>query len=69
MSKYTEVSAPCALCGYTYTTAPISIDAIKRWKNEGLNIQDAMPDVSLDDREFLMSRICPICWEKFEDVE
>lgn len=29
----------------------------------GALIQDAMPNVSADDREFLISGICPKCWD------
>ena len=28
----------------------------------GTRIQDAMPNVSADDREFLITGICPKCW-------
>lgn len=30
----------------------------------GQLIQDAMPSVSLDEREFLISGTCPACWDK-----
>ena len=31
---------------------------------QGALIQDAMPMVSINDREFLVSGICPSCWDK-----
>jgi hypothetical protein len=38
----------------------------------GMLIQDAMPDVSKDDREFIMSGSTPVDWDKmfggFEDA-
>lgn len=30
----------------------------------GKNIQRAFPDLSADEREILMSGICPECWDK-----
>lgn len=30
---------------------------------QGERIQDAMPRLSADDRELLMSKICPACWD------
>ena len=30
---------------------------------QGAYIQDALKSVSVDDREFLMSGICSVCWE------
>ena len=31
---------------------------------KGALIQNAMPEVSTDTREFLISGICPKCWER-----
>ena len=43
---------------------------IDAWEG-GMLIQDAMPDVSKDDREFIMSGSTPVDWDKmfggFED--
>ena len=33
------------------------------WK-EGARIQDVMPYLNVDDRELLISKICPPCWDK-----
>jgi len=33
------------------------------WRN-GMVIQKAMPQLSVNDREFLMTGICNTCWEK-----
>jgi len=35
---------------------------LREWKNGAL-IQDAMPNISADDREFLMTGITPEEWE------
>lgn len=48
-----------------FTGTPYSVTVPKRgymlWKG-GMLIQDAMPDVSDDDREFLISGISPRGW-------
>ena len=36
---------------------------IARWQG-GMLIQDAMPDLSVDEREFLMTGLTPADWEK-----
>lgn len=36
---------------------------IMRWQR-GMLIQDAMPDLSVDEREFIMSGMTPADWEK-----
>lgn len=32
--------------------------------NRHINIQDALPDVSPEDREMIISQICPKCWNE-----
>lgn len=39
-------------------------DDIVRWKAEGAMIQDAFPYLDEDERELLMTGICPPCWDK-----
>ena len=36
---------------------------IARWQG-GMLIQDAMPDLSVDEREFIMTGMTPADWEK-----
>jgi hypothetical protein len=33
---------------------------------QGMAVLDAFPDRSADDREFLITGICPECWDKME---
>ena len=51
-------------------TMTVDCDVIQYalWKR-GMLIQDAMPDVSLDEREFLISGIYPGEWEKLATVK
>lgn len=55
------------------TTCPIckkvnyvSVDEIgfMRWQEEGVLIQNALPELSAGEREMLMTGICPTCWDK-----
>jgi hypothetical protein len=64
---------PCLICKETaYITVPT--DGYMQWL-QGTLIQDAFPDMSVGDRETLISGIHPGCWEilypadKEEDVD
>lgn len=55
-NQMSEVSAP--------------VDGYRRWQ-EGAFIQDALPDLTADEREILISGICTECWKNIfgEDDE
>lgn len=57
-----EISCKCRICKEE-RIIKVSKRSIELWKS-GMHIQDAMPDVSADDREMLMSQICPTCWDR-----
>lgn len=38
--------------------------AYKAWARKEAHIQDAMPMLSADERELLLSGLCPKCWNK-----
>ena len=46
-------------------TMDVDVTAVQiaRWRG-GMLIQDAMPDLSVDEREFLMTGMTPADWEK-----
>lgn len=60
------ITTTCPMCGDTediYTPSKCFI----AWK-DGMLIQKAMPFLDTDDRERLMSGICPVCFNKmFEE--
>lgn len=56
------VSATCPFCGRT-TEVEVPFDGFVDW-NEGVSIQDAMPRISAEVREVLISGICPKCQAK-----
>ena len=56
----------CVLTGVEYSVS-LPKDKLDNY-NPGLLIQDSFPDLSLDDREFLVSGICPAAFDDlFED--
>lgn len=56
----------CCMCQQPYTTAEFREEDLAAWM-KGKHIQDALPYLSADDREFLMTRICPACFPKDEE--
>lgn len=49
----------CVFCGQ-YHEVRVPINGFYAWQ-KGAVIQNAMPEVSATDREFLISGICPVC--------
>lgn len=56
-----RLHGPCVSCSKVQT---VTVDAapFHKWRS-GMHIQDAMPDVSDGDREFLLSSICEPCFD------
>ena len=59
----------CPKCNGT-NEVRFSLDSYRRW-NQGALIQEAIPELNADEREMLMTGICPGCWDKMfpEDDE
>jgi len=47
----------------TVVDVPVSIPQIQDWRG-GTHIQDAMPNLTNDEREMLISRTCGTCWDE-----
>lgn len=63
-----EIRTTCPLCGRTsfVTVDPVGFDAYRA----GALVQDAFPRLSADEREMLISGICPECWDaQFSEPE
>ena len=56
----TTYSVKCGMCQEVHYIVAHERD-VKKWLS-GTHIQDAMPYLSPDDRELLISRTCPTCW-------
>jgi len=53
---------PCVVCG-NYELWSLDRGAVERWQ-AGELIQDAFPDMSINDREIMISGTHPECWNK-----
>lgn len=53
-------TAPCRLCGVN-SVLDVPSDGLALWRS-GKYVQDAFPDLSVDDRELLVSGTHPECW-------
>ena len=56
------IITPCPFCGCIKEVA-VNEDDFWDWQ-DGALVQDAFPYLSADERETLISRICPDCWER-----
>ena len=62
MHRQDEVTARCRTCGETKTLL-VCITDYADWQL-GKYIQDAMPYLSADERELLISKTCGTCFDK-----
>lgn len=58
----TIVSRNCKMTGEPYSVTVLTKE-LNTWRFKGKLIQDAMPNTSADDREFLISGYSPKGWE------
>lgn len=63
------VEVECIACRTKHTIL-VPTAGYRLWMNRQKRIQDAMPGLSADERELLMSGICGRCFDKiFDDCE
>lgn len=55
------------MCGKT-TEIEVEEKGYKLWK-QGARIQDALGTLTADQREMLISGICPVCWDRMWGVK
>ena len=58
-----EIECRCPFCGVVRIVTVDAIDYLA-WEVGDALAQDAFPYLSADEREMLISGICPTCWEK-----
>ena len=65
-----QITKQCMLTGDTNTMEiDVTQDQLDAWKN-GMLIQDAMPNLTAEHREFIMTGTTPEVWTKnFSEVE
>ena len=57
------IEVSCVVCGDKHTIL-VPTAGYKMWASGQAKIQDALPGLSADEREMLMSGICPKCFDK-----
>ena len=57
------VEVECTMC-HTKHTILVPTAGYKLWASGQAKIQDALPCLSADERELLLSNVCPKCWDK-----
>ena len=62
MTKTGVVEVQCVCCKTPYTIL-VPTAGYKKWADGRARIQDAMPGLSEDERELLISGTCPHCWD------
>lgn len=60
--KEVTIVTTCPFCG---RINEVAVNEADYWDwQDGALVQDAFPYLSADEREMLISGICPTCWEK-----
>jgi hypothetical protein len=70
MTETITVSVPCPFC-QNLAELDVPLQGYKAWQSGEL-VQNALPDLSADDRELLISGTCSTCWDEqfsFDDEE
>jgi hypothetical protein len=68
MSEITKaITTMCPECGQT-TVLNVSVTGYDNWRN-GMVIQKALPELSSDIREMLITGICGECWNNMFNDE
>lgn len=57
-----SVKTKCPFCGKERVVENVPRNRFFEWKEGYKNIQDALPELSADDREALMTGICNKCY-------
>lgn len=62
-----SVKRQCPICG-EINMITVDEDGLNSWEH-GTHAQDAFPYLNDDEREMMITGICPSCWEKvFADM-
>ena len=67
-----DVRTRCPICEneHVLKLTPNQYERYLNYKNGHGHIQDLLPEISADDRERLITGICPVCWHQImEDNE
>lgn len=57
------INTTCPICGKTTPVQIRRVSDYRAWRN-GKHAQDVFPYLSANEREMLISGICPTCWDE-----
>lgn len=63
-----KLQCQCRLCDDVHVIDDIVVDDLVAW-SQGKLIQEAMPYLSNEERELLISQTCPACWSELFGCE
>lgn len=63
-----KIKTTCPICKKV-NYVEVNAVGFMRWQEEGVCIQNALPELSADEREMLKTGICPTCWDKMFEGE
>jgi hypothetical protein len=63
MIDMAAVSGNCPKCGEAWILEGIPFEGYERWLSGEL-IQRALPDLTINERELLISGLCSKCWDQ-----
>lgn len=61
--KQVKVKLNCAKCGINHSVY-VDLADLQMWQSGASFIEDAIPYISQEDREFFMSGLCPACYPR-----
>lgn len=62
LAMTTVVAVPCRRCNEV-TELKVDFEGFTKWQ-QGELIQNALPELDVDQRELLISGTCPTCWDE-----
>ena len=62
LAMTTVVAVPCRRCNEV-TELKVDFEQFTKWQ-QGELIQNALPELDVDQRELLISGTCPTCWDE-----
>jgi hypothetical protein len=60
--KTININRVCVFCDRSSMSFILDANKVRRWQN-GEYIQDVFPELTPNEREMLISSVCPKCWE------
>ena len=63
-----DIITVCPFCGVTHVIT-VRPDDYLAWRYDGVEARDAFPYLDVEEREMLISGICPDCWDDLDGID